>query len=85
MEFVKTTETIESSSQPGLLNPGLPNYGERRTEDRSGDLFVQMAAQANALVDVDAVTQVDESVVEVNEARRANDVSTSHIWKENCH
>ena len=36
-------------------------------------------------MDVEAVTRVDESAVEVNEARRANDVSTSHIWKENYH
>ena len=85
MELVKTTETIESSSQLGMLNSGLPNNAGRGSEDRSGDSFVQMAAQANALVDVDAVTQVDESAVEVNEARRANDVSTSHIWNENCH
>ena len=83
--MVKTTDTIESSSQPGLLNSGLPHNAERRTEDRSGDSFVQMAAQANAFMDVEAVTRVDESAVEVNEARRANDVSTSHIWKENCH
>ena len=84
-ELVKTTDTIESSSQPRLLNSLLPNYAECRTEDRSGDLLVQMAAQANALMNVEAVTQVDESAVEVNEARRAHDVSTSHIWKENCH
>ena len=51
-ELVKTTNTIESSSQPGLLNSSLPNYAECRTEDRSGDLLVQMAAQANALMNL---------------------------------
>ena len=60
LKFVKATKTIESSSQPGLLYPGLPDYAERETEDRSGDLLFQMAAQANATIDAEAVTQIEE-------------------------
>ena len=82
MEFVKTTETIESLlSTRELLYSGLPNYEERQTEDRSGNILEQMAAQAKAQLDAETVTQVDESALEVNEARRANDVSVSHIGK----
>ena len=72
LELVKTTETIESLSQLGLLYSGLPKNATPQTE---------MAAQAKAIVDAIVVTQADESAVEVNEARRANDVSTSHIGK----
>ena len=62
--IVKTAETVESLTQPGLLYSGLPNYAERPSEDRSGILLSKVADQAHALLLAElAVTQEDGSAM----------------------
>ena len=75
-------ETIESVTQPGLLYSELTNYAEPQSENRLGTLLESMAEQAKALMLAEAVTQVDESAMTLEEGTAAASGSTGHIFKK---
>ena len=75
-------ETIESLSQPGLLYSELTNWGERQSENQPGTLLESMAEQAKALMLAEAVAQVDESAMAVEEGAATVSGCTGHIYKK---
>ena len=73
-------------SQPELLYSDLPNYANRPTEERPGELLVKMAAQATAQAEAEAATQGHETAVALNKGSCVNAglrEGLSHIDKKN--
>ena len=52
LELDKTTETIKSSSQPGQLYSGLPNYSENQRVKFEMSMLDEIAAEAAALAEI---------------------------------
>ena len=76
---IKTAETIESLTQPGLLYSGLRNYAERPSEDRSGVSVEKVADQAHAPMLAEFAVKMTGMLWQWKKEGSKLVVSTSHI------
>ena len=79
--YKKTTETIESQSQPELLYESLQNYAASRRDDGSRSLLVEVAEAA--MFQAEAERQPDDSTMVENNEKVTDGIELGLVAKKN--